>query len=135
MPEEVEVGRVEMAGNVEAISALSCARPAVFDASEAAKIEVYGAFGYGLLLQDPRVEDRGSDEEERGSEKPADGKAMRPEIEPDHDDLQNGEDEAKVAEAEVNSFEVGDPELASALPLKILIRWQRWVRHRAIITR
>jgi hypothetical protein len=46
---------------------------------------------------------------------------MGSEIEPDHDDLQDDEEKAKIAETEVNSFEVGDPELASTLPLKILI--------------
>jgi hypothetical protein len=60
---------------------------------------------------------------------------MRPEIEPYHDDLQDDEEEAEIAQPEVNSFKVGDPELASALPLMILIGWQRGVRHRAIITR
>jgi hypothetical protein len=72
-------------------------------------------------LQDLRVEDRGCDEEKGGSQEPTDRKAMGPKIEPDHGDLQKDEDEAKVAEAEVNSFEVGDPELASALPLMILL--------------
>jgi hypothetical protein len=46
---------------------------------------------------------------------------MGPKIEPDHDDLQNHQEEAKVAEAEVDSFEVGDPELTSALPLLTLL--------------
>lgn len=121
MPEEVEVGGVEMAGDVEAVSALTHARPPVFDASETPAVEVYGAFGERLPLQDLRVEDCGCNEEQGGSEEPTDRKTMGSEIEPDHGNLQNHQEEAKVAEAEVNSFEVGDPELASTLPLMILL--------------
>lgn len=71
MAEEVEVGSVEMGGDVEAFSALAGAGPTVFDAREALAVEVDGAFGDGLSLEEFCVEPRDGDEEDDGSQKPS----------------------------------------------------------------
>jgi hypothetical protein len=50
-PEEIQVGGVEAGMNINALSGLASANPAVFDAGEAVAIELDGAFCAGTLAQ------------------------------------------------------------------------------------
>jgi hypothetical protein len=121
MSEEVEVGRVEMGGDIETLPALTCARPAVFDPRDALAVEVHSAFGDALLLKDFGVEEGHRYKENSGNRKPSRRKAVSVKVPPDHCNLQEEEKETEVAQAEVDLFKVRDPKLASALPLKILL--------------
>jgi hypothetical protein len=133
--EDVEIGGVEVFGDVETISALAEAMPAIFDARDASVIEVDGTFGGSLSLQDLRVIYSHSDEEQNGSREPDGGEAMRSKIDPEESYLRENQQEAKIAEADVNSLEMLDLELASLLTVQVLLRWRSELRHRVIITR
>jgi hypothetical protein len=121
MPEEVEIGSVEMGRDIETLAALTCAWPAVFDARESLAVEVHSAFSDGLLLKDSGMEEGNCYKENGGNRKPSRRKAVSVKVPPDHCNLHEEEKEAKVAQAEVDLFKVGDPKLASALPLKIFL--------------
>jgi hypothetical protein len=133
--EDVEIGGVEVFGDVETISALAEAMPAIFDARDASVIEVDGTFGGSLSLQDLRVIYSHSDEEQNRSREPDGGEAMRSKIDPEESYLRENQQEAKIAEADVNSLEMLDLELASLLTVQVLLRWRSELRHRVIITR
>ena len=135
MTEEVEIGSVEVFGDVETVSALAEALPAIFDARDAPVIEVDGTFGGRLSLQDLRVIDSKGDEEQNWSREPTGREAVRPKVDPEESYLGENEQEAKIAEADVNSLEVPDMELASPLAVQVLLRWRSGLRHRVIITR
>jgi hypothetical protein len=76
-----------------------------------------------------------SDEEQNGSREPDGGEAMRSKIDPEESYLRENQQEAKIAEADVNSLEMLDLELASLLTVQVLLRWRSELRHRVIITR
>ena len=50
--EEVEVGGVEMGGDIDGCGLLAVADPAVFDAGDAFAVEVCGSFGLGSFAED-----------------------------------------------------------------------------------
>jgi hypothetical protein len=68
--EEVEVGGVEVLGDVEALAAGAGALPAVFDPGEAVAIEIDGSLGEGLAPKEFRVEGGDSYEEKDRHAKP-----------------------------------------------------------------
>ncbi len=135
MPEEVEIGGVEVFGDIEAVSALAKALPTIFDTRDASVVEVDSTFGDSLSLQDLRVIDGDGDKEQNWSCEPAGTKTMRLEIDPEECNLGENQDEAKIAEADVNGLKVLDLELASLLAVQVLLRWRSELRHRVIITR
>jgi hypothetical protein len=132
---EIEIGGVEVFGDIETVSALAEALPPIFDTRDSSAVEIDGTFGNGLPLQDLRVINSNDDEEENWSREPAGSKVVRPEVDPEERDLGENQDEAEIAEADVNGLEVLDVELASFLAIQVLLRWRGGLRHRAIITR
>lgn len=121
MTEDVEIGSVEVTGDIEAVSACARALPAIFDAGEAPVVKVDCTFGDGLSLQNSSVIDGEGDEDGRGGQGPADGEAVRADVNPEGDDLDEDQKEAKVAEADVDRLKVSDPELTGTLPVEILL--------------
>jgi hypothetical protein len=81
------------------------------------------------------VIDSDGDEEHDWSCEPAGSKAVRAKIDPEECYLGENQEEANVAEADVNGLEVFDLELASFLAVQVLLRWRSGLRHRVIITR
>lgn len=66
MAEEIEVGGVEMIGDVEALATSADAAPFVFDTRKALAVELGAALGYRLQIKDFGVEDGYSNEQEDG---------------------------------------------------------------------
>jgi 2-C-methyl-D-erythritol 4-phosphate cytidylyltransferase len=124
-----------MGGDVEAVSQLAHALPAIFDPRQTVAVEVHGAPRQRLPLKSFRVKDSDGEKEGDRNEKPSRRIAVGLEVEKDGGSFEQDQKKAKIAQPDMNCFEVSDPKLACALSLKVFLGWKRGSRHRAIITR
>ena len=132
MSEDVQIGRVEMARDIEAIAPLTKALPTIFDASDAQVVIVDGPFGDGLPAQNLRVVDRDGDEKKSGQSDPSPSDAMGTKVDPEDGDLSKNEKKAKISNPDVDRLQMCDSKLMAFQLVEILFRW-RSLRHRVII--
>lgn len=133
VPKEIEIGGIEVFGDIETFSALASALPTVFDTRDSSAVEVDGTFSDSLPLQDLRVIDSDYDKEQYRNCEPDRSKAVRSEIDPEERNLGDNQEEAKIAEADVNGLKMLDLELASFLTVQVLLRWRSGLRHKSLL--
>jgi len=100
--------------------------PAVFDAGETFAVDVDGALGAGAFAENVRVNDRCCHEERCGSDQPPGGEGVSLEGEPGQGEGCEDEEEAEVAEAEMDRFEVSYLLLTGLLALAVLLGGGGW---------
>jgi hypothetical protein len=124
LPEEVEIGRVEVIGDVKAVSPLAKALPAIFHTRKTSIVEIDRTLGNDLLTQDLRMVNGNRDEEESRECNPDQGKAMGMKIDPKYGDLCQNEEKTKISKTDVNLFKIRNLKLASVPSVQVRLRWR-----------
>lgn len=124
-----------MLGDIEALAAGTGALPLVFDPGEAVAVEIDGSLSERLSRKELCVEGSHGYEEKNRHAKPQGREGVSRKVDPHKRGQRRRKEEAKVAEADVNGFQVPDAKLTRLKPLPVVVGGRSGLRHRAIITR